>query len=175
MTHKPSSPTEHPKRLIMGRIGAPYGVKGWLKVTSYTHPKANILQYSTWQVKAGQQWQSLSPAETQTQGNALLVKLANCNTPEEAQQWTNATIAIYHNELPQLADDEYYWNDLIHSEVVTDTGTHLGTVTRLLETGSNDVFVVEGDQRHLIPYTDDCVTHIDTHNHIITVDWTPID
>ena len=77
------------QRIILGRIGAPQGIHGWLRITSHTSPPTNILNYTTWQIKRGQAWSSLSPEETKTQGNKLLVKLPDCDSPEVAKQWTN--------------------------------------------------------------------------------------
>ena len=162
------------QRIILGRIGAPQGIHGWLRITSHTSPPTNILNYTTWQIKRGQAWSSLSPEETKTQGNKLLVKLPDCDSPEVAKQWTNTLIAIYQNELPKLPEDEFYWSDLINCQVVTSEGVLLGNVTQLLETGANDVLIIEGnEQRHLVPYTDDTIQHIDLSNQLITVQWDP--
>ncbi|MBV53825.1 MAG: ribosome maturation factor RimM [Coxiellaceae bacterium] len=162
------------QRIILGRIGAPQGIHGWLRITSHTSPPTNILNYTTWQIKRGQAWSSLSPEETKTQGNKLLVKLPDCDSPEVAKQWTNTLIAIYQNELPKLPEDEFYWSDLINCQVVTSEGVLLGNVTQLLETGANDVLIIQGnEQRHLVPYTDDTIQHIDLSNQLITVQWDP--
>ena len=162
------------QRIILGRIGAPQGIHGWLRITSHTSPPANILNYTVWQVKRGQSWSTLTPEETKTQGNKLLAKLPNCDSPEIAKQWTNTLIAIYQHELPELPEDEFYWNDLINCQVVTTEGAALGVVTQLLETGANDVLIIQDDnQRHLIPYTDNTIQHIDLSNQLITVQWDP--
>ena len=160
--------------IILGRIGAPQGIHGWLRITSHTSPPANILKYTTWQIKRGSSWSTLTPEDTKTQGNKLLAKLPDCDTPEAAKQWTNTLIAIHHHELPDLPGDEFYWNDLINCQVITTEGHPLGVVTQLLETGANDVLIIQGkNQRHLIPYTDDTVQHIDLSNQLITVHWDP--
>jgi 16S rRNA processing protein RimM len=161
------------QRIIMGRIGSTQGIHGWLKITSYTTPKSNIFDYPVWQVQRGQEWSELCLQGKKTQGDTLLVKLPTCDTPEAAKTWTNTLIAVSRNELPSLQPDEFYWNDLVGSHIVTTDGIDLGTVKKILETGANDVFVTQGDKRHLIPYTDEVVIGIDTDNKLITVNWDP--
>ena len=162
------------ERIIIGRLGAPYGIHGWLKITSDTSPPENILNYHAWQIKRGNQWSIIEPEKTDQHGQKLLVKLPGCDSPEIAKQWTNALIAVFRDELPELPDDEFYWNDLIGCEVTNTNGVILGKVTQLFETGANDVMIVQANKRRcLIPYTDDTVIQINLTCRRITVEWDP--
>lgn len=110
---------------------------------------------------------------SRTHGKFLVVKLAGCDTPEAARQYTNAFIAVDRDELPALTKGEYYWADLIGLRVVTVTGDDLGRVDSLLETGANDVLIVKNHRERWIPYVKAVIQSIDLAHKIITVDWDP--
>jgi 16S rRNA processing protein RimM len=159
--------------LILGRLGASHGVRGWLHLNSFTDPIDNIFQYKQWQVKHRGQWQPVEVTQGKVQGNRLVVKLKGIDNRELASEYTNDEIAVSQEALPELSEDEYYWQDLIGATVTTQSGINLGIVKSLMTTGSNDVFVVQGERERLIPYTDDVVIHIDKKAQQITVNWDP--
>lgn len=158
-------------RIIVGHFGQSYGVKGWLKVHSLTDPIDNILHYSPWQVQHLNQWHLVKITHAKQQGNNIIVKLAECDTPEAAKTYTNDPIAIEREQLPVLPKDEYYWTDLIGLRVINQEGIDFGIVDSLLATGSNDVFVIKGDRQRLLPYTTEVVNNIDLTQKIIHVIW----
>lgn len=158
-------------KIIIGRFGQSYGIKGWLKVHSFTDPIDNILQYLPWQVQRHGQWQNVQITEGKRQGKYILVKIEGCDTPELAKTYTQSDIAIDRQQLPTLSQDEYYWSDLIGLRVINQAGIEFGTVDSLLETGANDVLVITGDHRRLLPYTSDVIKQIDLVQGIIIVNW----
>lgn len=166
----PPCPTQ---KIIIGRFGAPHGVKGWLHLYSFTRPTSNIKQYRDWQIQFKQQWQTLHLETLRDHQDHYLVKLEGINDRDAASALTNIDINIEQQQLPSLANDEYYWSDLIGLTVTTQDGHLLGTVTELLETGANDVLVVQGAKRHLIPYTQQVVININLTERSLTVDWDP--
>lgn len=159
-------------KVIIGRFGHTHGIKGWLKVNSFTSPLSNILQYTPWQVEHNGQWHVIK-ITTQTQNQNILAKIEGCDDPESARAYTNLAIGIEHDQLPKLTDNEYYWTDLIGLRVVNQDNIELGIVDHLLETGSNDVLVIRGNRQRLLPYTDAVIKSIDTNQGLITVDWDP--
>jgi 16S rRNA processing protein RimM len=167
--------TDAESHIIVGCFGAPYGVRGWLKVVSYTDPKSNILTYKPWQVLLEGVWQKLEIVTGRTHGADLVVQLPGCDDREiAARRYTGAKIAITHAQLLPLPIGDYYWNDLIGLEVVTTSGISLGHITQLLETGSNDVLVVEGERQRLIPYLpEQVVVKVDLANKKMQVEWDP--
>ena len=80
-------------------------------------------------------------------------------------------IAIRRDQLEELAQGEYYWHQLKGLEVVNTRGESLGRVQRLLETGANDVLVLEGEQERLIPYVPDTIKQVDLAKGLIEVAW----
>jgi 16S rRNA processing protein RimM len=161
--------------VVMGRIGAPFGVKGWVHVHSYTEPADSILSYRTWCLKIKGQWEVTSVLEARAQGKHFVAVLAGSETRDAAALLTNLEVGIPREALPILENDEYYWTDLIGMSVVTDTGVSLGVVESLFETGANDVLVVKGETReYLIPYVPvDYVLEINVETRVMRVLWDP--
>lgn len=159
------------EKIILGRFGAAYGVRGWLHLISFTHPIDNILEHKEWQVKHGNNWVTLHLEKGQIHGKGLVVKIKEINDRELAREYTNDTIAIFRENLPSLSDNEYYWEDLIGTSVITEKGIKLGTVKSLMATGANDVIVVSGDKEILIPYINSVIVTIDLEKKEIIVNW----
>ena len=159
--------------LILGRLGATYGVRGWLHLNSFTDPIDNILQYPKWHILHQGQWQLIELEQGKRHGKRLVIKFKGIDDPERASQYTNNNIAVPQDALPPLSDEEYYWKDLIGATVVTQQGVCLGRVDSLMPTVSNDIFIVQGERQRLIPYTDEVVIQIDLHLQQITVNWDP--
>lgn len=166
--------TDNNKQIIIGRIGSVYGVKGWLKIISFTEPAENIFTYQPWQLFIQQKWQPVSVKNFNTHGTHLIVLLDLCTNREDARQYTGLEIGIFRQQLPNLPNNEYYWSDLEGLKVVNKEGYLLGTVDHLFATGSNDVLVITGKKKYLIPYLlDQFILHIDLNNQTILVDWDP--
>lgn len=157
----------------VGKIGTTYGVKGWLKIHSYTEYGASILNYQPWYLSSGHdEWQLCELEDGHTQGDRILAKLKDVESPEVARQYTDKIIAIARAQLPQLKQNEYYWSDLIGLKVINTHGTHLGDVIYLIETGSNDVLVIKNDKEHAIPYLPgNVVLNVDLTKREMLVDW----
>ncbi|WP_407275729.1 ribosome maturation factor RimM [Halothiobacillus sp. DCM-1] len=163
--------------VTIGELGKAFGVKGWCWVYSHTRPADGLTQYRRWWVSPRQPGQSprwLEVARFAVQGNGLIVKLKGVDQREAAELLTGATIAIGADALPQPAAGEYYWRDLIGCQVQHVQGQDLGVVRELLETGANDVLVVEGERERLIPFIPgEVLVAIDVANRRIVADWDP--
>jgi len=158
--------------VVVGRISGLYGVRGWVKVYSYTEPRDNILSYSPWYLRRGDTWKQYTVREGKRHGKGVIVSFDHCDDRDAARQLISSNIAIQRSQLPAISDNEYYWQDLIGLTVVNSDGAELGQVDHLVETGANDVLVVKGEREHLIPYVRDTViTGIDLEKGVIHVDW----
>lgn len=161
-------------KVIIGRFGKVHGVKGDIRVQSFTDPLENIVQYLPWQIRPSNKsaWQPVDISHTQWQGDQLVVHVRDVNDRDEARRFTNQEIGIERSQLPELTDeDEYYWADLIGLTVVNTKGVTLGTVDNFFETGANDVMVVKGEREHLIPYTKYAIVTVELATKTITVEW----
>lgn len=166
------------ERIIVGRISGVYGVKGWVKVYSYTSPRDNIRQYSPWLLHVGNEWLSVKVDASRMQGKGVVAHLEGCDDRDEARKFIDAEIAVLRSQLAPTQAGEYYWRDLIGLQVVNIRGEVLGTVDHLMETGANDVLAVKplngeaGTEMLLIPYVvDDVIKHVDLENGTCEVDW----
>jgi len=167
-----SSHASHlPQKVIIGRIGKTFGVHGWLHIHSFCEPPENITQYPQWQLGKQHRWHTRTVTDCKPHQNGYIAKFEHIDSPEEAKTWVNADIAIEASQLPDLGNNEYYQKDLIGLTAKTTQGRILGNVVEILETGANDVFVIEGNGRHLIPYIDSAIIRIDLAERLIVVEW----
>lgn len=157
--------------IVIGSFGKTFGILGWIKVNSLTSPRKNILDFKPWLIKRKQSWEEICIAASREHSNNIIVKLPNYNSPEEAQSLVNAKIAIWQKQLPKLQLSEYYWTDLIDLKVINSQGFDLGTVQDLMSTGANDILVVFGNRKRLIPYISQAILKVDLPEKIIQVDW----
>ncbi len=171
---------KHSQETVIGQITSVFGVKGWLKVYSYTDPKDGILEYRDWTLVHNGQRIPARLEEGRRQGQGIVVRLKGISDREVARTLSGADITVPTTELPELPDGEFYWHQLEGLTVFTADGECLGKVDHMIETGSNDVLVVRAtdasiDQRErLIPYLpDQTVRNVSLAEGSITVDWDP--
>jgi len=159
--------------IVIGKIVGVYGIKGWLKILSFTRPRENVFNYGPWLVKQNEEWLEIQLLEGKPQGKGLVASLEGITDRNEAMALVSSEIAIDRDQLPVAKEGEFYWHDLINMQVINQQNEMLGVVTELLETGANDVLVVEADkQRYLIPYVRDVyIKDVDTEQGVIQVDW----
>jgi 16S rRNA processing protein RimM len=162
------------RRVAVGRVTGLFGVRGWVKVYSYTRPREAILDYAPWLVELAGEWREFEVLEGRVQGNGMVARLKGYDDRDQAAGLIGSEIAIPMSRLPQTAENEYYWAQLEGLRVVTLEGQELGHVSHLFETGgSNDVMVVKGDRERLIPYTKSAIRRVDLDKGEIQVDWDP--
>lgn len=157
----------------MGRIAAPYGVKGWIKIQTFTETLDSLLDYPVWQIGNNGHWRNAQVEEASVHGEFLVAKLKECDDRDAAFALRGQEIAVFRDELPEPEDNEYYWEDLIGLSVVNREGIKLGQVVKLLETGAHDVLVVKDEKEHLIPFVEVYVLNVDLAQGRIEVDWQP--
>lgn len=158
--------------IVIGRFGRPHGVKGFVTVHSFTEPRDNILRYTDWHAFLNNKWQPIKLLTVETQSKAIIAQVEGYPERELVARLTNIEIGIQQEQLAPLKPGEYYWHQLIGMQVVNQKGDSFGVVTEILPTGANDVLVIQGEKRHLIPYLpDQFILSIDDQQRQITVDW----
>ncbi|PVY78959.1 16S rRNA processing protein RimM [Tamilnaduibacter salinus] len=165
---------------MVGRITSVFGVRGWVKVYSYTDPMDNILTYRHWRLSGQGQSMEVRVAEGRRHGPGIIVRLDGVSDRDEARQYCDKDIRIPVDELPELGDGEYYWHQLVELDVRTVDSVLLGRVVRLMETGANDVLVIRPNKgsldsrERLIPWNpDEVIRSVDLENGELIVDWDP--
>ena len=158
--------------VILGRIVGLFGVRGWVKVHSYTEPREAVLEHKHWLLDLQGGWQSFELAEGKRHGKSVIARIKGVEDRDAAVSYVGSKIGVSREELAATPPGKYYWADLEGLKVVHKDGRDLGTVDYLLETGANDVLVVTGDKERLIPFVmDRFILDVDVDNGVITVDW----
>ena len=160
------------KPIVLGRVSGLFGVKGWVKIYSYTDPKEAILEYRDCRLGKDGGWVDTVIAEGQPHGKSIVARFAGVSDRDTAAEFVGCDIAVPRSDLPPTGAGQYYWSDLEGLTVVRKNGTTLGVVSHLLETGAHDVLVVKGDGEVLIPFVpDEFVLGVDLDKGEIVVDW----
>lgn len=165
--------------VVMGRVTAPFGVKGWFKVYTLTAQPDNLCDYPKWWLRREGDWREVKVIAAKVQGNTLVAQLAGVETREAAAALRGSEIGVPREQLPAAASDEFYWADLIGLKVVNKEQHELGRVVRIVQTGANDVLVVvdeDGEKRGaaaeiLIPFIADAIKEVNIAAGLIAVDW----
>lgn len=158
--------------VVIGRFGRPHGIKGFVTVHSFTEPRDNILRYTDWHAFLKNEWRPIKLINVEAHSKALIAQVEGYPEREMVAQLTNIEIAVDKAQLVELEPGEYYWHQLIGMNVVNQKGELFGKVIEILPTGANDVLVVQGEKRHLIPYLPgQFVIDVNDSQHTITVDW----
>jgi 16S rRNA processing protein RimM len=158
--------------VVLGRISGVFGVKGWVRVFSHTDPREAILEYQSWLLKIGDNWQPVTVEDGKPHGKSVIAKLADVGDRDAAAELVDVIIGVSREELPELQAGEFYWVDLEGLQVVHRDGRSLGRVAYVMATGANDVLVVNGDREYLIPFVkDEVILDVDLVKGVINVDW----
>lgn len=161
-----------PERLVvMGRITAPYGVRGWVKLQPYTQQPQGLLGYPEWQVGREGAWQTRVVEDVKVHGSVVVAKLQDVGDREQAAALRGQQVAVSREDFPEAAAGEYYWADLVGLRVINAAGTELGQVAEVFETGANDVLVVAGERERLLPFIEPVIREVDVAGGRIIVDW----
>lgn len=167
--------------VILGKLGSAYGIRGWLRVFSSTEDAESIFDYQPWFIQQAGKWVAIELEGWRNHSQDLVIKIKGVDDRDAANALVNREIAVDESQLPVLDEGDYYWKDLMGCQVVTVAGYELGSVTAMMETGSNDVLVVKanlkdafGIKERLIPFLDgQVIKTVDLAAKTIEVDWDP--
>lgn len=155
----------------LGVVGAPFGVRGWVKLRSFTEPPDRLLEHRSVQLRLGDAWRPFRIEASGRSGGQLTVKLAGVEDRDGAQALCGAQIGVLRSELPQRAPTEFYRVDLIGCEVVNLEGVHLGTVQHFVEIPAHALMVVRGDREYWVPAVPQHLRRVDLEARRVVVDW----
>lgn len=163
------------RRIVVGKVTGVYGVKGWVRLYSFTAPRENILSYKTFVFEHPMGNRTLTLRDGRAQGKGVVAAFEGIDDRELARTLMGGELSVTRETLPKLGKDEFYWADLEGLRVATEQGVELGVVDHLFETGANDVMVVQGaDKQHLVPFVQGpFVKKVDLAEGLVVVDWDP--
>lgn len=155
----------------MGRITAPYGIRGGVRILPYTSAADGLLAYRAWWLDSGGGWQERAVVQADVRGRSVVAVLEGCADRDQALGLKGRQVAVARDALPRAGTNEYYWADLIGLRVVNVAAEDFGRVVRILETGANDVLVVRNGRERLIPFISEVIRSVDQDGGVITVEW----
>ena len=172
--------------VIVGRVGSPYGVKGWVNIHSFTEPAENILTYhplylASTRGKGG--WAPVVLDHFRVHGKSFVGQVTGCDNRDQALLLSRRELACSAAQLPVLGDDDFYWRELEGMRVLArwqGVDYLLGDIAWMTSTGSNDVMVVRGTadsidaRERWIPWlTDQVVLQVQRQRRQVVVEWDP--
>ncbi|NOQ93040.1 MAG: ribosome maturation factor RimM [Methylophaga sp.] len=161
--------------VLLGKISGVFGVKGWMKIFSFTEPRKNILSYSPIYMSKKGEWVEMKVSGGRVQGKGVVLGLVDVTDPDQVFPLIGSELAIKRSQLKPTARDEFYWSQLIGLTVINLNDETLGQVDSLLETGAHDVLLVKDKERkteQLIPFVmEEVVQLVDLDKGLIQVDW----
>jgi 16S rRNA processing protein RimM len=165
---------ESGRRILIARVAGAFGVRGEVKLQSFTDPENAALRYQPWILVHRGAEHAVEGARGRVTNKGVVATLPGIDDRDAAVALRGDEVCVELAELPPPAPGEYYWVDLEGLKVVNLEGVQLGTVSHLLNTGSNDILSVAGDRERLVPFIEgDFVKSVDFDSRTITVDWDP--
>jgi len=165
---------EDDKKIYLGKITGVHGIKGWLKIQSFSSPPENILNYPSWIINNQGEEELYSIEQGRKQNNKIVVKLEKIDDRNTAESLINSKIQIQRSDLPKLSNENYYWSDLVGLSVLSSEEKVIGKIESLIETGANDVMVIITlkDERILIPFVmHEIIKEVNVELNYIKIDW----
>ena len=165
---------EDDKKIYLGKITGAHGIKGWLKIQSFSSPPENILNYPQWIINNQGEEDFYSIEQGRKQNKKIVVKLENIDDRNTAESLINSKILILRSDLPKLSNENYYWSDLVGLSVLNSEEKVIGKIESLIETGANDVMVIITlkDERILIPFVmHEIIKEVSVEQNYIKIDW----
>lgn len=167
--------------IVLGKIGLAYGIRGWIKVFSYTEKSVRIFDYQPWLIYKIGEWQLIELESWKQHNRDFIIKIQGIYDRNAASFLANCEIIVDSEKLPILKGNNYYWKDLMGCQVVTTRGYKLGQVIDMIETGSNDVMILKANPKdafsmkeRLVPFLyGRVIKKIDLAAQVIEAEWDP--
>jgi 16S rRNA processing protein RimM len=165
--------------IVLGRIVAPYGIHGWLKIKPFgDDPDAWRTMQQWWLADQADSnaWQAYSVETFRHHGGSWIVKLAGVDDRGGAEKLDGWYVGAPRDALPETERGEYYWADLVGLAVMNEQGELLGKVDSLLETGAHQVLLVKDGEdgaprERLLPFVSQVVKDVNVAGGRIRVEW----
>ena len=157
--------------VVMGRVAAPFGIKGWVKVQTFSEDPGTLMDFASWRIGRGAEQKHYTVETIHDHSNTLVAKLVGVDDRDKAYALRGQEISVARSALAPPEENEFFWSDLIGLTAVNREGVELGKVDSLMETGAQDVLVIKGTREHLIPFIAQFVGKVDVAGGQIEVDW----
>ena len=165
---------EDDKKIYLGKITGVHGIKGWLKIQSFSSPPENILNYPSWIINNKGEEDYYSIEQGRKQNNKIVAKLEKIDDRNTAESLINSKIQILRSDLPKLSNENYYWSDLVGLSVLNSEEKVIGRIESLIETTANDIMVINTpkDERVLVPFVmHEIIKEVNLELNYVKIDW----
>ena len=156
------------RRIEVGRLGAAHGVRGWLRVQSFTDPPQRLFEWKRWRLQSGT---DVTVLESRQQGNGWIARLEGIEDRDAASRLSGQVVLVDRGELPATTGREYYRADLVGFEAKNVDGALLGVVDHFIDTPGNAVMVIRGSREYLVPMSAQHLRSVDPQARRLIVDW----
>lgn len=157
--------------VVMGRVIAPFGIKGWVRLRTWTETEESLAGYPTWWLEDGRQWKPVELEEYEVHAKGVVAKLKGIDDRTGAEKLKGRDVGVPRAALGEAGKGALYWVDLVGYEVVNLAGERLGEMEGRLDAVSGDVMLVKGEKDFLIPFVEAYVKEVSPASRRITVDW----
>ena len=155
----------------VGFVGAPFGVRGWVKLRSHTDPPERLLDHGSLKIAVQGAWVEYRIEARGRSGGVPTVKLVGIEDRDRAGSLRGAKIGVPRAALPALGTNDFYRTDLIGCEVVNLSGVALGVVQHFIESAAQSLMVVRGEREHWVPAVPLYLRRVDLAARRVVVDW----
>ena len=159
---------EKPSHIEVGRSGAAHGVRGWLRVQSFTDPPQRLFEWQRWRLQSGTE---VNVLESRPQGNGWIARLEGIEDRDAAGRLSGQLVLVNRGELPATTAREYYRADLVGFEARNVEDVLLGVVDHFIDTPGNAVMVIRGTREYLVPMSAQHLRSVDQQARRLIVDW----
>jgi 16S rRNA processing protein RimM len=162
--------------VVMGRVAAPFGVRGWVRVVPWSEAPDTLLGHPVWALRSagGGAWRDVALVEAKQQGPGIVALFRDVGSREAAAALRGCEVGLPREALATPKAGEYYWTELEALEVVNRAGQSLGRVVGVAGNGAHPILRVAGQgQERLIPFVPAYVDRVDVAGGRIAVDWQP--
>jgi 16S rRNA processing protein RimM len=157
--------------VAMGRVIAPFGIKGWVRLRTWTETEDGLAGFPTWWLEHDGRWAPVELEDYEVHAKGVVAKLKGIDDRTAAQMLKGRDVGVPREALGEAGKGEIYWVDLVGYEVVNLEGVVLGKLEGRLDTVGNDVMMVKGEKDYLIPFVEAYVKEVSPASRTITVDW----
>ena len=168
-----SAPDTDQRMITVGRLHGAFGVRGEVKLESFTDPLRSIARYQPWILRDARGIErACEGVRVREGGKGLIATMPGIEDKDAADALRGTEVLVPRSALPPPAEGEFYWVDLEGLRVVNVEGTDFGIVSHLFSTGANDVLVAQGERERMIPFVlPDYIRSVDFEAGVVTVDW----
>jgi 16S rRNA processing protein RimM len=165
------SPNPADRIVILGKVAGTFGVHGWIKISSYTDPPENILEYGELLMGSPGRWTTVELEDGRITGKGVLGKLKGIETPEDARTRVGLEFGVRRSAMPPPAPGEYYWSDLEGLDAESVSGEKLGRVDHFRSTPAGTMIVIRGERELWVPFVKERIAKVDLESKRIVLDW----